>query len=157
MLVAHEGIQTKFWVILARVKTLPLNWKKPSENNSLLKKNKEIIINSKGTSMVKSERDHHGFLNDELEKLRLTFSRWTKSSNLLLRLQRGCIFFASSNAAEYHLPTYLRFILRSLGLSLNIVVLCGIMPSLSNYQIASSECRSGRCVSSFLHCTTKRP
>ena len=30
---------------------------------------------------------------------------------------------------EYHLPTYLRFILRSLGLSLNTVVLCGISPS----------------------------
>ena len=40
-------------------------------------------------------------------------------------------------------PHLLRFILRSLGLSLNPVVLCGIMPSLSNYQIASSECRSG--------------
>ena len=50
-------------------------------------------------------------------------------------------------------PRLLRFILRSLGLSLNTVVLCGIMPSLSNYQIASSEC----CVSSFLRCTTKRP
>ena len=35
--------------------------------------------------------------------------------------------------------------LRSLGLSLNTVVLCGIMPSPSNYQIASSECRNGRC------------
>ena len=76
---------------------------------------------------------------------------------LWLRRQRGCIFFVSSNAVEYHLPTYLRFILRSLGLSLNTVVLCGIMPSLSGYQIASSECRSERCVSSFLHCTTKRP
>ena len=76
---------------------------------------------------------------------------------LLLRGQRSCIFYVSSNAAEYHLPTYLRFILRSLGLSLNTVVLCGIMPSPSNYQIASSECRNGRCASSFLHCTTKRP
>ena len=27
----------------------------------------------------------------------------------------------------------------------------------SNYQIASSECRNGRCASSFLRCTTKRP
>ena len=35
---------------------------------------------------------------------------------LLRRRQRGCIFYVSSNAAEYHLPTYLRFILRSLGL-----------------------------------------
>ena len=34
---------------------------------------------------------------------------------------------------------------------------CPVMPSSSNYQIASSECRNGRCVSSFLHCTTKRP
>ena len=76
---------------------------------------------------------------------------------LWLRRQRGCICFVSSNAAEYHLPTYLRFILRSLGLSLNTVVLCGIMPSPSNYQIASSECRNGRCASSFLRCTTKRP
>ena len=59
--------------------------------------------------------------------------------SLWLRRQRGCIFYVSSNAAEYHLPTYLRFILRSLGLSLNTVVLCGIIPSLSNYQIASSE------------------
>ena len=64
---------------------------------------------------------------------------------LCLRRQRGYIFFMSTNAAEYHLPTYLRFILRSLGLSLNTVVLCGIMPSLSGYQIAMSECRSGRC------------
>ena len=63
---------------------------------------------------------------------------------LWLRRQRGCIFFVSSNAAEYHLPTYLRFILRSLGLSLNTVVLSGIMPSLSGYQIASSECRQKR-------------
>ena len=54
-------------------------------------------------------------------------------------------------------PTYLRFILRSLGLSLNPVVPCGIMPSPSNYQIASSECRKARCASSFLRCTTKRP
>ena len=63
---------------------------------------------------------------------------------LWLRRQRGCIFYMSSNAAEYHLPIYLRFILRSLGLSLNTVVLCGVMPSPSNYQIASSECRNGR-------------
>ena len=63
---------------------------------------------------------------------------------LWLRRQRGCIFYVSSNTEEYHLPTHLRFILRSLGLSLNTVVLCGIMPSLSNYQIASSECRNGR-------------
>ena len=56
-----------------------------------------------------------------------------------LRRQRGCIFYVFSNAAEYHLPTYLRFILRSLGLSLNTVVLCGIIPSPSNYQIALSE------------------
>ena len=76
---------------------------------------------------------------------------------LWLRRQRGCIFFVSSNAAEYHLPTYVRFILRSLGLSLNTVVLCGTMLSLSNYQIVLSECRSGRCVSTFLHCTAKRP
>ena len=54
---------------------------------------------------------------------------------LWLRRQRGCICFVSSNAAEYHLPTYLRFILRSLGLSLNTVVLCGITPSPLNYQI----------------------
>lgn len=74
-----------------------------------------------------------------------------------LRRQRGCIFFVSSNAAEYHLPTYLKFIsLRSLGLSLNTVVLCGIMPSLSNYHVASTECRSGPYLS-VLHCTTKRP
>ena len=59
--------------------------------------------------------------------------------SLWLRRQRGCIFYVFSNAAEYRLPTYLRFILRSLGLSLNTVVLCGIMPSSSNYQIASSE------------------
>ena len=76
---------------------------------------------------------------------------------LWLRRQRGCIFYVSSNAAEYHLPTYLRFILRSLGLSLNTVVLCGIMPSPSNYQIALSECRNRHCASSFLCCTTKRP
>ena len=68
-----------------------------------------------------------------------------------LRLQRGCIFFVSSNAAKYHLPTYLRFILRSLGLSLNTVVLCGIMPSLSNYQIASSECKALRIIFPALH------
>ena len=66
---------------------------------------------------------------------------------LWLRRQRGCILYVSSNAVEYHLPTYLRFILRSLGLSLNSVVLCGIMPSPSNYQIASSECRNGHCAS----------
>ena len=30
---------------------------------------------------------------------------------LWLRRQRGCIFFESSNVAEYHLPTYLRFII----------------------------------------------
>ena len=59
--------------------------------------------------------------------------------SLWLRRQIGCIFYVFSNAAEYRLPTYLRFILRSLGLSLNTVVLCGIMPSSSNYQIASSE------------------
>ena len=75
---------------------------------------------------------------------------------LWLRHQRGCIFYVSSNAAEYHLPTYLRLILRSLGLSLNTVVLCGIMPSMSNCQIASSECRNRHCASTFLHCTTKR-
>ena len=62
----------------------------------------------------------------------------------LFRRQRGCIFYVSSNAAEYHLPTCLRFILRSLGLSSNTVVVCGIMPSLSNYQIASSKCSSKR-------------
>ena len=76
---------------------------------------------------------------------------------LWLRRQRGCIFYVSSNAAEYHLPTYLRFILRSLGLSLNTVVLGGIMLSPSNYQIASSECRNGRYSSSFQRCTTNRP
>ena len=60
-------------------------------------------------------------------------------NELWLRRQRGCIFCVSSNAAEYHLPTYLRFILRSLGLTSNTVVLCGIMPSSSNYQITSSK------------------
>ena len=46
----------------------------------------------------------------------------TIQSNLKWDLrQRGCIFFVSSNAVEYHLPTYQRFILRSLGLSLNTV------------------------------------
>ena len=76
---------------------------------------------------------------------------WTLM-RLWLRRQKGCIFYVSSNVAEYQLPTYLRFILRSLGLSLNTVVQCGIMPSPSNYQIASSECRNGRCASSFLYC-----
>ena len=71
---------------------------------------------------------------------------------LWLRRQKGCIFYVSSNVSEYQMPTYLRFILRSLGLSLNTVVQCGIMPSPSNYQIASSECRNGRCASSFLYC-----
>ena len=66
-------------------------------------------------------------------------------------------FFIFSVIFFHFFFTYLRFLFRSLGLFFNAVVLCGTMPSPSNYQIASNECRNGRYASSFVHRTTKRP
>ena len=67
-----------------------------------------------------------------------------KRLHILRVLKRG-----GDHLSTQLLKVYLALI-RSV-LEYSNVVLRGIMPSLSNYQIASSECRSGRCVSSFLH------
>ena len=71
-----KGATSWYFELLWPSTKLPLNWKKP-ENNTLerLENIKEIVINHKGTRMVKDAEDWHGLPTTKWKKFRLNLSK----------------------------------------------------------------------------------
>ena len=69
-----KGALSRYFEVFWPSTNLPLNWRKP-ENNALqrLKNTKEIIINHKGTRMVKDGEGWHGLQTTKLKSLAKLF------------------------------------------------------------------------------------